>query len=530
MAERLEALGLPLVKVSPQGHAQPVGACSWFERLLIGSPVTARTIRVKLSAWTPDDLPCVTLSPGVQLVLLDANQNTPGNLGATVHYAALLVGPDVIESEALRRICAHAELDLLATVQRIEMDRLVAPTEAKRLALTLGWMRDDAGGVATYRGELMHLGEELANNYEELSLLYKLSCNMTLDQSPLEFFDEACTELQEVSGLGWIALQLTEDQPRLQQLRGTIYTAGSKSHSLKLRTLGRELLKRYEGHPEPIIFDDTAEFGPAAECVGKDLLIVPLVREGRTLGVLFGGDRENGEHIDSFNAKLCASLCNSLTIFLENLMLFEDAQSLFLGTLHALTSAIDAKDSYTFGHSERVAMLSETLARASGLDEEVVERIYIAGLVHDVGKIGVPEAVLCKPGRLTDAEFDVIKMHPRIGATILRDIRQMDDLIPGVLYHHERWDGLGYPEQKAGLDIPLFGRVIGLADAFDAMSSDRTYRSALKLDEVLAEIRRCMGQQFDPELAEYFLKLDFGPYFQMIKRHRAVKGGDTPGP
>lgn len=521
LAQRLEALALPLVKVSTAGNAQPIGDCPWFERLLIDSPVTAQAIRMQRSASEANAPSCITLGPGVQLVFLDAADHAATHPKAD-HYATLLVGPEVIESEMLQRICGHAELDLRATVQRIDTKRFVAPAEAERLALTLGWMRDDSHGLATYRSELMGLGEELANNYEELSLLYKLSCNMTLDQSPLQFFGDACTELQEVSGLGWIALQLTDDQPRLQQLRGTVYTAGSKSHSLALRKLGRELLKRYDGQQEPIILDDTSEFGALADCIGADLLVVPLVRDGRTLGVLFGGDRENGEHIDSFNAKLCASLCNSLTIFIENLMLFEDAQSLFLGTLHALTSAIDAKDSYTFGHSERVAMLSQMLARAAGLDEELVERIYIAGLVHDVGKIGVPEAVLCKPGRLTEQEFDLIKMHPGIGATILRDIRQMDDLIPGVLYHHERWDGHGYPEKKAGLDIPLFGRVIGLADAFDAMSSDRTYRSALKLDQVLAEVRRCKGKQFDPELAEVFLGIDFEPYFQMIQRHRAA--------
>src|SRR5690606_548032 len=108
------------------------------------------------------------------------------------------------------------------------------------------------------------------------------------------------------------------------------------------------------------------------------------------------------------------------------------------------------------------------LAEAAGLDAAAAERVYISGLVHDVGKIGVPEAVLRKPGKLTADEFDLIRMHPQIGYHILKDIRQMQDLIPGVLYHHERWDGRGYPTGKAGADIPLYGRLIGLADAFDA--------------------------------------------------------------
>lgn len=442
-------------------------------------------------------------------------------------FAVLMLGPEVIDSEMLRRHCDRVGLDWQATTSRIERDRLVTEAEARRIAMTLGWMHSDVQGIAVHRRELRHISEELANNYEELSLLYKLSCNMSLDQSPVEFFNNACVELQEVSGLGWIALQITDEQPRLQQLRGAIYTAGDIESTKPVRQLGRELIQKCDGNPNTTIIDDTSNMEGVARDVSDNLLIVPLVREGQTLGVLFGGDRVNHEHIDSVDAKLCASLCNTLAIFLENLMFLEDAQSMFIGTLHALTSAIDAKDSYTFGHSERVALLSEMLARAAGIDEAIVERIYIAGLVHDVGKIGVPESVLCKPGRLTDDEFGLIKMHPGIGANMLRDIRQMEDLIPGVLYHHERWDGKGYPEKRMGLDIPLFGRVIGLADAFDAMSSDRTYRSALDIHQVLQEIKDCKGSQFDPELADIFLELNFEPYLQMIQRHHAVKRGDS---
>jgi HD-GYP domain-containing protein (c-di-GMP phosphodiesterase class II) len=137
-----------------------------------------------------------------------------------------------------------------------------------------------------------------------------------------------------------------------------------------------------------------------------------------------------------------------------------------------------------------------------------------------VGKIGVPEAVLCKPGHLTQEEFNLIKLHPEIGSKILQDIRQMQDLIPGVLYHHERWDGKGYPHNLRGREIPLFGRLIGLADAFDAMSSNRTYRQALDHEQVLKEIKRCAGTQFDPELADIFVKLDFGPFYELISRHQ----------
>src|SRR5207249_4213357 len=157
---------------------------------------------------------------------------------------------------------------------------------------------------------------------------------------------------------------------------------------------------------------------------------------------------------DTVDSKLLTSIANESAIYLENLLLFEDVHGLMMGLLHSLTSAVDAKDSYTCGHSERVALLSRHLAKAAGLSDREVERIYMAGLLHDVGKIGVPESVLQKPGKLTPEEFDEMKKHPVIGARILSDIKQISDIIPGVLHHHERFDGRGYPAGLAAENIP----------------------------------------------------------------------------
>ena len=143
-------------------------------------------------------------------------------------------------------------------------------------------------------------------------------------------------------------------------------------------------------------------------------------------------------------------------------------------------------------------------------------------------RIGVPEAVLCKPGKLTAEEFDAIKKHPEIGAQILNNIKQLQDIIPGVLYHHERWDGRGYPYGKKGEDIPLIGRIICVADSFDAMSSTRTYRAALNLETVLEEIRRCAGGQFDPALAKVFITLDFSSYQLAVEERNLDVAKNVP--
>jgi len=167
-----------------------------------------------------------------------------------------------------------------------------------------------------------------------------------------------------------------------------------------------------------------------------------------------------------------------------------------------------------------VALLSRELAQQASLSESQVERIYMAGLLHDVGKIGVPEAVLQKTGRLTPEEFEQIKKHPEIGARILRDVKQLEDILPGVMHHHERYDGRGYPSQLAGEKIPLMGRIICLADCFDAMTSSRTYRKALPLEVALAEICRCAGTQFDPVLSDAFLKINPEHLRDLIRNHQ----------
>jgi HD-GYP domain-containing protein (c-di-GMP phosphodiesterase class II) len=228
--------------------------------------------------------------------------------------------------------------------------------------------------------------------------------------------------------------------------------------------------------------------------------------------------------VSSYEMQLLEAAGGYTGAMLENATLYRAQQAMFLGTLRSLTAAIDAKDRYTCGHSERVALMAAKLAEAAGLSAAQAERVHICGLVHDVGKIGVPEAVLCKPGRLTNEEFAIIKQHPDIGHRILKDIPMLEDVLPGVLHHHERWDGKGYPQSLKGEDVPLFARLIALADTFDAMSSTRSYRAAMPRAQVLAEIERSAGTQFDPGLAARFVRLDFSEFDRMVQRHALEQG------
>jgi putative nucleotidyltransferase with HDIG domain len=239
----------------------------------------------------------------------------------------------------------------------------------------------------------------------------------------------------------------------------------------------------------------------------EHLAAVALAGDEKPIGCLIVANKRNAE-FDSVDGKLIRAVASEAGVFLTNHRLFADVQELLIGVLDALTASIDAKDPYTCGHSRRVAVLSKRLAEAVGLPPKRAERVYLAGLLHDIGKIGVPERILRKPGRLSDAEFGVIQKHPEISAKILSGIRQLEDVVPGIRHHHERIDGGGYPDGLKGEDIPLEGRIIGLADCFDALTSNRVYRKAMPISTVTDVIETNAGTQFDAVLAEKLLSMD----------------------
>ena len=185
----------------------------------------------------------------------------------------------------------------------------------------------------------------------------------------------------------------------------------------------------------------------------------------------------------------------------------KENEELFIHVVESLADAIDAKDPYTKGHSGRVAEYSTEIAKRYGYNSKEQSYIYIMGLLHDVGKIGVPDTVITKKGSLTDDEYNAMKKHPEIGANILKNIKEMPELAIGARWHHERFDGSGYPDGFAGDEIPEAARIIAVADAYDAMTSFRSYRDALAQEKVRAEIERCSGTQFDPKFAKIMLEM-----------------------
>ncbi len=185
----------------------------------------------------------------------------------------------------------------------------------------------------------------------------------------------------------------------------------------------------------------------------------------------------------------------------------EKLEKISMQIVQTLSGAIDAKDTYTNGHSTRVADYSREIARRSGYTEKEQDEIYMMGLLHDVGKIGIPEAIINKPARLTDEEYAQIKTHPLVGARILKNISEFPQLAVGARWHHERYDGKGYPDGLAGEDIPQNARIIAIADAYDAMSSRRSYRDVLPQQHIYEELEKGKGTQFDPVFTEVMLQM-----------------------
>jgi HD-GYP domain-containing protein (c-di-GMP phosphodiesterase class II) len=248
---------------------------------------------------------------------------------------------------------------------------------------------------------------------------------------------------------------------------------------------------------------------------------VPLQVRGTMVGVLNVFSFTPGKKFDEGHRKMLAVLASRAASAIDNARLYtelrasndsltvanQSLEEMFQQTVAGFAQALEESDMYTRGHSERVAVYTEILARGLTLPDPEVRRMVQAGVMHDVGKIGVRYDMLNKPGKLTPEEVAVFRQHPEKGKRILEPVPCLHGLIDGCWCHHEWFDGGGYPRGLSGQNIPLVGRVVAIADAYDAMTSDRAYRRALPHEVAISEIERCAGTQFDPEIADAFVKL-----------------------
>jgi len=255
----------------------------------------------------------------------------------------------------------------------------------------------------------------------------------------------------------------------------------------------------------------------------KSILAVPLIRKGKVIGVAEVINKKGGGEFTVEDTILFEAIAEQAAVAMENAKLYSQLENLFLSSIRAIVNAIEEKDEYTRGHTGRVTEYSLLIGKRLGLSNDEIKTLELSALLHDVGKIGIPDSILRKPGRLTDEEYAVIKSHPLRGVKILEPIENIRHILPGIRHHHERYDGKGYPDGLKGKKIPFYARIIAVADAFDAMTSDRPYRKGLPIEIARKEIEENRGTQFDPECADAFLReLDENPerIEEIIKRGR----------
>ncbi len=371
---------------------------------------------------------------------------------------------------------------------------------------------------------LTHFSARLMQSYEETYSLFRILRLLACAPDPVQQIRMVCTNVQQVLPFGWVAAAFRGSSNVVPELRGRVILSGSTRDDAAMESAIRATTEALRGNEwTKVLLPGQHE---VATLSGGEVVCDPITFDDQVVGLLIAGDKrtENGE-IASPEMQFMDAVAEFIGTFHENAARFFEQRAMSIGTIEALTAAIDAKDPYTRGHSERVASVSKQIAIAMELGEVESEQIRTAGVVHDVGKIGVPERVLCKPGKLTDEEFALIKQHPQIGHRILKGVVLLEHTLPGVLHHHERFDGKGYPSRLEGEQIPLQARIIGLADTFDAMSSSRSYRPAVSRDKVLAEIARCAGTQFDPRVVAAFGRIDLGEYDRLMERQAAAESG-----
>jgi response regulator RpfG family c-di-GMP phosphodiesterase len=248
------------------------------------------------------------------------------------------------------------------------------------------------------------------------------------------------------------------------------------------------------------------EFPPLPDMI-RSYIAFPLKTPQRTVGVL-NLIREKDKHpFSDVDLEIINVLASQASISIENVKLYQNIRDNYLKTVRGFALAVEAKDRYTHGHSENVMKYTVVLAKHLGLSDAELENVKYAGLLHDIGKIGVSELILNKPGRLTPSEFDEIKKHPALGANIIADVPFLRPLVPMVLHHHEFFDGNGYPNGIKGDQIPFGARILSVADAYEAMTSDRPYRRSLSQQAALEILINGKGKQFDPLIVDTFTEI-----------------------
>ena len=335
------------------------------------------------------------------------------------------------------------------------------------------------------------IASEIVSKKELADLIVETACNLLHSEMCSLMLIDQNNELYIISAKG-----LSEDVVKSTKMKidegiaGRVVSAGKYFFVENIETDVRFLRPNLEEQYET-----------------KSFISVPLRVKNKVIGVLNINSSKNSKQFTQRDVELITLFADNSAITLENLELFNDLQSFYFEMIQTLASALDAKDSYTHDHADRAGKYAKMIAEEMNLPSMIVKYIEYAALLHDIGKIGISDTILLKKGKLNDDELKIIKQHPIIGYKIILPVQYLYPIAPLVLYHHERYDGTGYPEGLSGEEIPLGARIVAVIDAFDAMTSDRPYRKAPSVKVAISELKKGSGKQFDPKIVKIFLDI-----------------------
>lgn len=360
-----------------------------------------------------------------------------------------------------------------------------------------------------YLAEIRDLNKKLSERLTAMTALYEtvkvMVSSLDLDEVLSSVFNNAVKTLKAETG----SLMLLDPEEGILTIK--------RAHGLDEEIIRRTRIKMGEGIAgmaaqigEPMVSHgrvDSPRFKGRMKYDKVNSICAPLKTKKGVVGIVNLNRQADAELFTEENLKLLSAMAYEAASAIEKAGLYKDLHESYLSTIHALASAIEVKDPYTKGHSDAVARCAAKIAKRLGLSPHEIEGIEVAAILHDVGKIGIQEDILNKPGKLDDEEWKEVKKHPESSMKILEGINFPWDIKPIVYAHHERYDGNGYPNGLKGEEVPLGARILGVADLYDAMISDRAYRKGLRKEVVIEELKRVSGTQIDPEIGKVFIKM-----------------------
>ena len=354
--------------------------------------------------------------------------------------------------------------------------------------------------------ELELTARELTDTYEEISAIHRFSETLGAEVNIEILCERIAEEVRDTLEVSTVSIMLRD--PDTGELVTTAYKGNRSDDSRAYRLQpGQGIPWHVINTRKPLIVCDVWKHPAhvASPHTNTSFMASPLYTKDKVLGVICASDKLNKTEFFSNELKLLTTIANQAAISLENSYLYKNMESLFIGIVRSFAAALDAKSAWTAGHSERVTEYSVAIGGELGAEKSFLEDIRNCGLLHDVGKIGIPELILDKREGITADEYSTIRRHALKGAQILEHINTFNSIIPGIKHHHERWDGLGTPDGLRGEDIPLIARILAVADSYDAITSNRPYREKRGKKEAVEEIKNCSGTQFDPRIVHAFL-------------------------